>query len=128
VTAQPAPRLVVETFEVGAHRFVLFDVALSRRVPACFTAAERAILDYVRAGLSSSEIARARGTSPRTVANQLASMYRKTGVTSRHELIAALTDDRHDAFLDRSAIAATQDGPTRRCFAPIRRGAVTATS
>jgi DNA-binding CsgD family transcriptional regulator len=92
-TAQRAPRLVVETFEVGAHRFVLFDVALPGRVPACFTAAERTILDHLRAGLCSSEIARTRRTSPHTVANQLAAMYRKAGVTSRHELIAALTDD-----------------------------------
>lgn len=90
--ARPQRRPGTETFKVGGHEFALFDLPLPRGAPAHFTGAERAVLRHLRAGLSSSEIARARGTSPRTVANQLASMYRKMGVTSRHELIVSLAD------------------------------------
>jgi DNA-binding CsgD family transcriptional regulator len=43
------------------------------------------------AGLSNAEVAIRRGTSPRTIANQLASVLRKLGVGSRYELAAALT-------------------------------------
>jgi DNA-binding CsgD family transcriptional regulator len=39
-------------------------------------------------GLSNDDIARARGTSTRTVANQLASAYRKLGIGSRLQLFA----------------------------------------
>jgi len=35
-------------------------------------------------------VARARGTSPSTIANQLASIFKKLGVGSRFELIASL--------------------------------------
>ena len=61
----------------------------SPEVPA-LTAAERAIVALLVRGLSSVEIAHARGTSPRTVACQLASIYRKLGVSSRGEVTAAL--------------------------------------
>lgn len=40
------------------------------------------------ANLSNAEIAERRGTSPRTVANQVASLFRKLGVASRSELRA----------------------------------------
>jgi DNA-binding NarL/FixJ family response regulator len=40
------------------------------------------------AGLSNAAIARARGRSPRTIANQLQSIYRKLGVASRAEMTA----------------------------------------
>jgi DNA-binding NarL/FixJ family response regulator len=39
-------------------------------------------------GRSNAEIARDRGTCARTVANQIASMFRKLGVQSRAELAA----------------------------------------
>jgi DNA-binding NarL/FixJ family response regulator len=41
-------------------------------------------------GLSNSEIATARQTSVRTVANQVASILRKVGVRSRSEAVTAL--------------------------------------
>jgi DNA-binding CsgD family transcriptional regulator len=50
--------------------------------------AERAIMVAVAAGKRTRAIARERGTSARTVANQLASIYRKAGVASRRELLA----------------------------------------
>jgi DNA-binding NarL/FixJ family response regulator len=42
-------------------------------------------------GLSNAEIAHRRRRSARTIANQLASIYRKLGVASRYELAALLS-------------------------------------
>ena len=81
-----------ERFHVGRHEFIVFDVPLETGDTGRLTPAERAIVELLRTGASSSQIARARGTSPRTVANQLASMYRKMGVASRQELLARLRD------------------------------------
>ncbi|MBK8998546.1 MAG: hypothetical protein IPM35_22730 [Myxococcales bacterium] len=50
------------------------------------TAAEHDVLRLVLAGASNAQVARARGSSPRTVANQLASIFRKAGVFSRSTL------------------------------------------
>jgi DNA-binding NarL/FixJ family response regulator len=58
--------------------------------PDSFTAAERDVASMLLAGRSSAEIAGARSTSKRTVANQLASIYRKCGVSTREELAASL--------------------------------------
>jgi DNA-binding CsgD family transcriptional regulator len=49
---------------------------------------ERDIVARVLRGQSNGAIASARGTSPRTVANQLAGIYAKLGVRSRRELAA----------------------------------------
>lgn len=54
------------------------------------TAAEAEIAAAIRDGRSNGEIARVRGSSARTVANQVAGLFKKLGVTSRIELIAAL--------------------------------------
>jgi DNA-binding NarL/FixJ family response regulator len=59
-------------------------------LPACLTGAERAIVVELIAGSSQRSIARARGTSMRTVANQVASIFRKLDVGSRAELFSAL--------------------------------------
>jgi DNA-binding CsgD family transcriptional regulator len=50
--------------------------------------AEKAVIELVLRGLSNAAIARERGASPRTVANQLASAYKKLRVGSRRELVA----------------------------------------
>lgn len=52
------------------------------------TAAEEFVARGVFDGKSNDAIARERGTSPRTVANQVASVFRKHGVSSRAELVA----------------------------------------
>jgi DNA-binding CsgD family transcriptional regulator len=54
------------------------------------TAAENEVLACAAAGLSNAEIARRRGKSLRTIANQLASAYRKLGVSGRQEVLAQL--------------------------------------
>lgn len=52
------------------------------------TPAEADVLELVRAGLSNRAIADARGRSERTIANQVASLLRKTGSQNRRRLIA----------------------------------------
>lgn len=70
-------------------------VVLSRPVvpatmPPELTKAEADVARRVVAGEQNDTIARARRTSQRTVANQLASIFKKLGVSSRSELIAKL--------------------------------------
>lgn len=55
---------------------------------AALTATERAILELLLAGMSTTAIAVERGRAERTVANQIAAIYRKLGVGSRSELAA----------------------------------------
>ena len=50
------------------------------------TRAERDVAKRAAAGDGNHAIARARGASPRTVANQLAAVFAKLGVRSRAEL------------------------------------------
>jgi DNA-binding CsgD family transcriptional regulator len=52
------------------------------------TPRERAVATEVLRGLSNAGIARKLGVSPRTVANQVAAIFRKLGVGSRAELAA----------------------------------------
>jgi DNA-binding CsgD family transcriptional regulator len=57
---------------------------------ASLTAAEREIVVHLISGSTNSDIARRRGSSERTVANQLQSIFRKLGARSRAELAASL--------------------------------------
>jgi len=62
---------------------------LGRRVPAGayrLTASELEVLALLRHGLSNGQIARQRGRSVRTIANQVASLLRKTGMNGRRAL------------------------------------------
>lgn len=54
------------------------------------THAERAVAALAAAGESNDAIARRRASAPRTVANQLASVYAKLGVSSRRSLASFL--------------------------------------
>lgn len=56
------------------------------------TPAERAVVEAALAGLSNADIARARSTSTRTIANQLSSAYKKLGVRSRGALAHKLCE------------------------------------
>jgi DNA-binding CsgD family transcriptional regulator len=53
--------------------------------------AERDITLCLLGGLRLAQIARERGTSRHTVANQIASIYHKLGISSRRELMARLS-------------------------------------
>jgi DNA-binding NarL/FixJ family response regulator len=59
-------------------------------LPPCLTRAEQGIVLELVAGASQRAIARVRGTSVRTVANQVASIFRKLHVGSRVDLFVAL--------------------------------------
>jgi DNA-binding CsgD family transcriptional regulator len=59
-------------------------------LPSSLTQAEREVAESVVRGLANAEIARARGTSVRTVANQMRTLFEKLGVGSRGELRARL--------------------------------------
>jgi len=61
------------------------------QLPQRLSRAEAEVVRLVVRGDSSEAIATARGTSIRTVANQLASIYRKLGVRSRIELATHLS-------------------------------------
>src|SRR4051794_21660076 len=50
------------------------------------TATERAVAELAVSGLSNRAIAERRRTSPSTIANQLAGIYKKLGLSSRAEL------------------------------------------
>jgi len=58
------------------------------RWPVTLTPAERAVAALLLEGATNAEIAKRRGTSERTVTNQIASIFRKANVSSRVELAA----------------------------------------
>lgn len=74
-------------FKEEEHLVLSFPVAAAS-LPDQLTDAERVVLRELLAGKRNAEIARSRGTSPRTVANQISSLYRKLGVASRAEIAA----------------------------------------
>ena len=57
-------------------------------LPTNLSDAEREVVQLALAGMSNQQIARCRGCASRTIANQLASAFRKVGVHSRAELAA----------------------------------------
>ncbi len=76
-------------FEFGGERRLLFCFRTADApLPAVLTRAEREVVQGVLAGKSNAAIAKARGGSPHTVANQLAKIYRKLAVSSRWELMS----------------------------------------
>lgn len=89
----PPAGLVAWHLDLGdGQEVAIFELAKSECFPraAGVTAAERFVLDLAGQGLTNAEIAARRGVSPRTVANQIASLFRKLGVHSRLELQAWL--------------------------------------
>ena len=71
------------------------DLAIARTAPAArslanLSHAERSIVTDLLGGKRIPAIALERGTSPRTVAHQIGSVYRKLGASSRRELLALL--------------------------------------
>lgn len=84
---EEGPRLA--TFTLDAQRFAVLSIPLRHSLPE-LTPAEREVVELVLEGCSNREIGTRRGTSARTVANQLATIYRKLGVSSRAELVVSL--------------------------------------
>jgi DNA-binding CsgD family transcriptional regulator len=84
-----APRgLEASTLSIDDDDYVVFSFPLpERRVPEGLSAAEREVVLLVCDGRSNAEIARARKTATRTVANQLGSIYSKLKVSGRLALV-----------------------------------------
>jgi len=86
-----ASELELAELSVGGARVrVLSFDRLPGWIERRLTEAERAVLELILDDVAPAEIARRRSTSARTVANQLASIYRNLGVLSRTELMALL--------------------------------------
>lgn len=87
----------VETFRlrIGGDELLVVSVPSARVEADGLSEAERAVARDAARGLSNLAIARRRRRSQRTIANQLASAFRKLGVSSRAELAALFA--RHHA-------------------------------
>ena len=66
-------------------------VEASESVGVRLSPRERQIFEYLVRGFRNEDIARALGTSPATVRNQLVRLYRKAGVSTRSELVGLAT-------------------------------------
>lgn len=85
----------LELFEVnvGGESYVVMSLSTGTTGPMEeLSAAEREVAGDAASGMSNAAIAKKRGRSPRTIANQLASIFRKLGVSSRAELAARLLE------------------------------------
>lgn len=78
----------VSELDLDGERLLVISVPLPEPPINTLSEAEGEIARAVIAGQSNGQIAAARGRSARTIANQLASIYRKLGVGSRAELAA----------------------------------------
>lgn len=74
----------------GEELIVLSWPVVARPELSSMTDAEQEILGMLLERRTQRDMASARGTSARTVANQVASIYRKLGVSGRVELLARL--------------------------------------
>jgi DNA-binding NarL/FixJ family response regulator len=79
--------LVVERLDVDGEEMLVFSWHDAPADVAALTESERDVLARIVDGASNAEIAKARGTSVRTVANQVAKLLEKTKAASRYELI-----------------------------------------
>jgi DNA-binding CsgD family transcriptional regulator len=87
----PPPGLTATRTVIGDEEVLVLSFPLAPiELPPTLTAAEKAVVGDVARGATNAEIAKARGRSTRTIANQLASVYRKLGVSGRAELSARL--------------------------------------
>jgi DNA-binding CsgD family transcriptional regulator len=84
-------RARVVTFRLGGVKFAVLSVPLDGEdVMAELSSCEREVATLAASGLTNAAIAKCRGRSDRTVANQMASILRKLRVGSRYELAARL--------------------------------------
>jgi DNA-binding CsgD family transcriptional regulator len=87
-----APR--ISRFRLGDSELAVFSEPLPRLSESVdLTPAEQDICLRLLEGQSSREIARERQTATRTVANQIAAIFEKLGVSSRAELIVRLLSE-----------------------------------
>jgi DNA-binding NarL/FixJ family response regulator len=87
-TRAPAVPRDLAALESEDGELVVLSFALPADPGASLTPAESEVAGHILAGRSNAEIATLRRSSQRTVANQVASLFRKLGVHSRLELVA----------------------------------------
>jgi len=87
LSATPPESLVAYELEPGK---VLFVHPLPKKTVKGLTSAEKEVLALLLDGYDNASIATARGTSSRTTANQVASIFKKLGVASRAELVSRI--------------------------------------
>ena len=80
------PDLVALESDDGSFALLSFPLR-NDPAPPRLSPAEGEVVRLILAGHTSRCIATLRGTTPRTVANQIASIFRKLGVNSRLELV-----------------------------------------
>jgi DNA-binding NarL/FixJ family response regulator len=79
----------------GAQEYVVLSYPLTAHaLPEGLTQAEREVTTRLLAGEGYAQIAARRGVAVRTVANQVTSIFRKLGVSSRLELAVRLGETR----------------------------------
>lgn len=85
----PPPRLAAFHIDVdgGPLALLTYEVETDAQLTS-LSNAERAVMHALLEGKSNAQIAAARGTARRTVANQVARLFEKLGVRSRAELAA----------------------------------------
>jgi DNA-binding NarL/FixJ family response regulator len=88
----PPAGLHAHRFDVGPDSFGVLVVPLGSPSASAeavnLTQSEQSVLQLMLDGKSNQEIAKSRRTAVRTVANQVASIFKKLGVGSRSELYA----------------------------------------
>jgi DNA-binding NarL/FixJ family response regulator len=93
-----APRgLIADRITCEGEDIVVFSWNTDPVPRAALTSSERAVLALVLDGMGNAAIATARNTSARTIANQVASILRKTGASSRFDLIRRYAGASEDA-------------------------------
>ena len=81
--------LRVGVLNLGGLRLLVFEWATPEGdVAGMLTEAEEDVLRLLLSGLSNAEVGLRRGTSERTIAKQVASLFEKLGVQSREGLFA----------------------------------------
>lgn len=87
VHVEPPEGLRSSRLRVDSEEYVVLSYpVVGPSLPVSLSPSEREVALLVAHGLSNADIARARGVSRNTVANQIASLFRKLGVGSRLEL------------------------------------------
>jgi DNA-binding NarL/FixJ family response regulator len=84
------PSVVVSEFNERGARGVTLSVATIDLFPGLLSRAERAVVALIVEGLSCGEIAERRGTSIRTVANQVTATFHRLRISGRSELLACV--------------------------------------
>lgn len=81
------------SFELGTQRLIVVSRPYASDLPS-LSPAEREVAQLMASGMTNSQIASARGTSIRTVANQARAIFAKLGVSGRREVAQALLGSR----------------------------------